>query len=155
MNKQFGVYLCPWLLCIGMILVLSCSLLSAQTIISGDIAGNVSDPTGAAVADAMVTLTSLESGAVQSIRTDNSGSFRFPLLRPGEYRLERQGEMLRCPWHGWEFDIKTGQSWCHPESVKARTYNVEVVPGEVLAKGPFVAETVPVAVEQNYVVLDL
>jgi hypothetical protein len=29
------------------------------------------------------------------------------------------------------------------------------VPGEALAKGPFVAETVPVAVEQNYVVLEL
>jgi 3-phenylpropionate/trans-cinnamate dioxygenase ferredoxin subunit len=63
--------------------------------------------------------------------------------------------MLRCPWHGWEFDIKTGQSWCHPESVKARTYQVEVVAGETLAKGPFVAETVPVSVEQNYVVVEL
>ena len=73
----------------------------------------------------------------------------------GEYRLERHGEMLRCPWHGWEFDIRTGQSWCHPESVKARTYQVEVVPGETLAKGPFVAETVPVSVEQNYVVVEL
>ena len=57
--------------------------------------------------------------------------------------------MLRCPWHGWEFDIKTGQSWCHPESVKARTYKVEVVPGEALAKGPFVAETVQVTVERT------
>ena len=74
---------------------------------------------------------------------------------PGKYRLSRKGELLRCPWHGWEFDIKTGQSWCHPESVKARTYNVEVVPGEALAKGPFVAETVPVSVEQNYVVVEL
>ena len=88
MNKRFGVYLSPWLLCMGMIVVLSCSLVSAQTIISGDIAGNVTDPTGAAVADARVTLNSLESGAVQSVKTDNSGSFRFPLLRPGEYRLE-------------------------------------------------------------------
>jgi 3-phenylpropionate/trans-cinnamate dioxygenase ferredoxin subunit len=69
--------------------------------------------------------------------------------------LERVGEMLRCPWHGWEFDIKTGQSWCHPESVKARTYQVAVVAGETLAKGPFVAETVPVSVEQNYVVVEL
>jgi 3-phenylpropionate/trans-cinnamate dioxygenase ferredoxin subunit len=63
--------------------------------------------------------------------------------------------MLRCPWHGWEFDIRTGQSWCHPESVKARTYKVEVVPGETLAKGPFVAESVPVRVEENYVVVDV
>jgi nitrite reductase/ring-hydroxylating ferredoxin subunit len=80
---------------------------------------------------------------------------RFTADRPGDYRLTRHGEMLRCPWHGWEFDIKTGQSWCHPESVKARTYPVEVVPGEALAKGPFVAETVAVSVEQQYVVVEV
>ena len=74
---------------------------------------------------------------------------------PGKYQYLRRGEVIRCPWHGWEFDIKTGQSWCHPESVKARTYQVEVVPGETLAKGPFVAETVPVSVEQHYVVVEL
>lgn len=80
---------------------------------------------------------------------------RFESSRPGEYSLTHEGEMLRCPWHGWEFDIKTGQSWCHPDSVKARTYKVQVVPGETLAKGPFVAETVPVTIEQNYVVVEL
>src|SRR5690606_21954687 len=24
---------------------------------------------------------------------------------PGEYTYTRRGEILRCPWHGWEFDI--------------------------------------------------
>src|SRR5689334_22519453 len=57
--------------------------------------------------------------------------------RPGQYRLTRQGEMLRCPWHGWEFDIRTGQSWCEPDGVRARTYAVTVEPGAELAKGPF------------------
>ena len=80
---------------------------------------------------------------------------RFESDRPGDYKLTHHGEMLRCPWHGWEFDIKTGQSWCHPESVKARNYPVEVVPGEALAKGPFVAETVPVSVDRNYIVVDV
>ncbi len=56
----------------------------------------------------------------------------------------REEELLRCPWHGWEFDIRTGQSWCDPDSVRARTYSVTVEPGEALAKGPFVAETLPV-----------
>jgi len=37
--------------------------------------------------------------------------------------------------------------------VHARTFAVEVEPGEALAKGPFAAETVPVAVEQTYVVV--
>jgi nitrite reductase/ring-hydroxylating ferredoxin subunit len=73
--------------------------------------------------------------------------------RPGEYRLTRAGEMLRCPWHGWEFDIRTGQSWCDPETMRVRNYPVSVKPGETVVKGPFVAETVSVRVEQNYVVV--
>ncbi|MBV8458747.1 MAG: Rieske 2Fe-2S domain-containing protein, partial [Acetobacteraceae bacterium] len=74
---------------------------------------------------------------------------------PGEYQYSRHGEILRCPWHGWEFDIRTGQSWCEPDSVRARTYNVTIEPGEQLAKGPFVAETVPVRVEGRYVVVEV
>jgi 3-phenylpropionate/trans-cinnamate dioxygenase ferredoxin subunit len=80
---------------------------------------------------------------------------RFEADRPGEYRLTQSGGMLRCPWHCWEFDIRTGQSWCDPDSVRARTYNVTVEPGETLAKGPFAAETVPVSVEQDYIVLEV
>ena len=34
---------------------------------------------------------------------------------PGNYRIARQGEFVRCPWHGWEYEIATGQSWCDPE----------------------------------------
>ena len=74
---------------------------------------------------------------------------------PGEYRLARRGEMLRCPWHCWEFDIRTGQSGCDPDSVRARTYGVTVEPGESLAKGPFAAETVAVEVDRDYVVVTL
>ncbi|MCL2427804.1 MAG: Rieske (2Fe-2S) protein [Alphaproteobacteria bacterium] len=75
--------------------------------------------------------------------------------RPGTFRLIRKGEMLRCPWHGWEFDLRTGQSWCDPDSVRARSYKVTVEPGETLAKGPFTAETVAVSVDRDYVVVEL
>jgi 3-phenylpropionate/trans-cinnamate dioxygenase ferredoxin subunit len=74
---------------------------------------------------------------------------------PGQYRVSRQGELLRCPWHGWEFDIKTGQSYCDPKGTFVKAYPVTVEDGETLAKGPFVAETFPVTVEENYVVLEL
>ena len=72
---------------------------------------------------------------------------------PGTYRLIQRGEMLRCPWHGWLFEIKTGQSWCDG-ATRARSIPVVVETGEELARGPFQAETVPVAVEDRYVVLE-
>ncbi|MSO75364.1 MAG: Rieske (2Fe-2S) protein [Alphaproteobacteria bacterium] len=80
---------------------------------------------------------------------------RMEAAAPGQYRLTRPGEMLRCPWHGWEFDIRTGQSWCDPDNVRVRSYAVSVEPGETLAKGPFVADTVSVTVDQHYIVVDL
>jgi 3-phenylpropionate/trans-cinnamate dioxygenase ferredoxin subunit len=29
---------------------------------------------------------------------------------PGEYIYGLEGLVLRCPWHGWEFDVRTGES---------------------------------------------
>lgn len=82
---------------------------------------------------------------------------------PGEYTYTRQGEILRCPWHGWEFDVKTGQSWFDPAGTRVRSYKVsvenlapEAVETETLGmeKGPYVAETYPVTVEQPYVLVE-
>jgi len=74
---------------------------------------------------------------------------------PGDYRYSRDGEILRCPWHGWEFDIRTGQSYLNPRRVKARNYPVEIETGTALAKGPYVAETVPIKVEDEYLVVTI
>jgi nitrite reductase/ring-hydroxylating ferredoxin subunit len=74
---------------------------------------------------------------------------------PGDYRLTRPGEMIRCPWHCWEFDIRTGQSYCDPRRFRAKAYPVNVEPGSAVVKGPYVAETINVAVESDYVVVDL
>jgi nitrite reductase/ring-hydroxylating ferredoxin subunit len=74
---------------------------------------------------------------------------------PGVYQRSRIGEMLRCPWHGWEFDMRNGQSYFDPARVKIRTYPVVVEDGETLAKGPFVAETFQVYVEDSYVVVEI
>ena len=83
---------------------------------------------------------------------------------PGEYSYTRPGEIIRCPWHGWEYDLKTGQSWFDPRSVRVRAYEVTVAPGQELvsepgmegfAKGPYVAETYPVSVEKTYLVVEV
>ena len=75
--------------------------------------------------------------------------------QPGEYRYSRPGEIIRCPWHGWEFDIRTGKSFCDPAKVNLRSYPVEVAAGQNVVEGPYVAETVPVTVEQDYIVVEV
>jgi 3-phenylpropionate/trans-cinnamate dioxygenase ferredoxin subunit len=74
----------------------------------------------------------------------------------GEFHYSRAGEIVRCPWHGWEYDLRTGQSWFDPGKVRVRNYEVSVIAGfEGLEKGPYVAETFPVSVEQQYVVVEV
>jgi nitrite reductase/ring-hydroxylating ferredoxin subunit len=74
---------------------------------------------------------------------------------PGEYVYSRAGEIVRCPWHGWEFDIRTGQSFCEPGRVNLRTFPVEVAAGSAVVEGPYVAETIPVSVEEQYLVVEM
>jgi nitrite reductase/ring-hydroxylating ferredoxin subunit len=84
---------------------------------------------------------------------------------PGEYHYSRAGEMLRCPWHGWEFDIRTGQSWFDPARVRVRSYDVTVEGQQSIAadpllqagleRGPYVAETYEVTLERRHVVVDV
>ena len=74
---------------------------------------------------------------------------------PGEIEYTKLGEIIRCPWHGWEFDVRTGQSYCDPDNTYVRQYAVSVEPGSELLKGPYVVETFQVAVEENYVVIEM
>jgi 3-phenylpropionate/trans-cinnamate dioxygenase ferredoxin subunit len=79
---------------------------------------------------------------------------------PGEYTYERDGEILRCPWHGWEFDVTTGRSWFDPARTRVRAYETsvetatpETEPG--YRPGPYVAERYEVEVRRRYVVVHL
>ena len=73
---------------------------------------------------------------------------------PGQYHFSRAGEFVRCPWHQWEFDIRTGKSWFDPRRTKVRPFPAEVAEGATLVEGPYTAETFPVRVEEAYVVVE-
>lgn len=46
----------------------------------------------------------------------------------GEYEMIRHGEIIQCPWHGWKFDIETGESVFNPHELRTRTFDVGVEP---------------------------
>jgi nitrite reductase/ring-hydroxylating ferredoxin subunit len=78
---------------------------------------------------------------------------RFVSEQPGTVRLADGPPLVVCPWHGWQYDLETGQSYA-PGNSDARSYGVSVEPGSVVAAGRYIAETFPVRVEDDYVVLD-
>lgn len=85
---------------------------------------------------------------------------------PGSFDYSPRKEILTCPWHGWEFHVRTGQSWCDPRRLRVRSYQVSVedgalltadasAPAHGLVRGPYVVETYPVTVEGRYLVVDV
>jgi nitrite reductase/ring-hydroxylating ferredoxin subunit len=106
---------------------------------------------------------------------------RFEADAPGELRFDPAAAMVQCPWHGWEYDIRTGQSYFDS---RVRPYPVDVENGAAVSRdvkegeavrrehdgedrlasglsgiglepGPYVAEAFEVSVEDDYVVLTL
>jgi hypothetical protein len=55
--------------------------------LNGQIEGTVSDENNAAVTNAIITVTNIETGATRTVTTDESGVYRFPLLPLGTYRI--------------------------------------------------------------------
>ncbi len=48
---------------------------------------------------------------------------------PGEFYWGREGEILACPWHGWEFDLLTGKALA--DKRRLRLYPVTVEDGTI------------------------
>ena len=85
---------------------------------------------------------------------------------PGDVRMEGEPALLACPWHGWEYELATGQSFLGPGEPGVKAYAVSVEKGEALGDdepaakggrqpGPYKVETFPVYVEEDYVVLEV
>ena len=71
---------------------------------------------------------------------------------PGEIEWTREGEIMRCPWHGWEFDILNG-STIFQSKARVKTYDVRVEKA-ALARLVEGVETYPVDVENELVILE-
>lgn len=52
--------------------------------------------------------------------------------QPGEdFQYERDGEILRCPWHGFSYDVTTGVCLTAPDRLRVKTYPLVIEQSEV------------------------
>jgi hypothetical protein len=68
--------------------VLTVTNVAAQSITSGDITGTVTDPSGAAVPNATVTLINVSTNATESAVSTQQGSYRFAFVPRGSYTIK-------------------------------------------------------------------
>ncbi|MBC8012282.1 MAG: Rieske (2Fe-2S) protein [Burkholderiales bacterium] len=73
----------------------------------------------------------------------------------GEYTWASAGGIVRCPWHGWEFEIASGRSIFNPHRVRTQALPVTVEPAAAASAtdtDPSV-ETYPVETGEGWVVV--
>ncbi len=74
-------------LALMLFLIFAFDVLAQSQALNGQIEGTVSDQSNAAVPNAVITVTNIETGATRTVTTDESGVYRFPLLPLGTYRI--------------------------------------------------------------------
>jgi Carboxypeptidase regulatory-like domain len=76
-------------LSLGAILLMTCSGMLAQTTVStGSIVGTLTDPQGAVISGAGVTITNVGTGQIIELTTNSAGSYNSGALAPGSYRVK-------------------------------------------------------------------
>ncbi len=55
----------------------------------------------------------------------------WPPCKPGELVYAKHGEVLACPWHGWEYDIRSGAELHQPKPTHLHKFPVTVEDGQV------------------------
>jgi nitrite reductase/ring-hydroxylating ferredoxin subunit len=51
---------------------------------------------------------------------------------PGELQFTRDGEVLQCPRHGWEFDVRSGFELYQERPARLKKYDVKIEDHEIL-----------------------
>jgi hypothetical protein len=91
----------PWLLLLPILAL-------AQGETTSAIVGSVTDPIGAAIPGAAVTVTNVENGLKRSVKTDDAGRFSFPQLKPGVYSVKAEADRF-APQQNKSVSAQLGQ----------------------------------------------
>src|SRR5206468_10284868 len=65
-------------------------------VINATLSGTVMDATGALIPGVEISATETETGLVSTALTNESGTYQFPILHPGPYRLSASLAVFQC-----------------------------------------------------------
>jgi hypothetical protein len=80
----------PKIVASAAVLVICCMRAWGQGETTSAVAGSVTDPAGAAIPGASVTIISSDNGLKRTVRTDEAGRYGFPQLKPGIYSVKAE-----------------------------------------------------------------
>lgn len=98
---------------------------------SSNIQGVATDPSGAAIPGATLTLTNTATGVAKTTQTDAHGNYHFVSVAPGRYRLQAHAQGFSNT--GVEINLQTGETLNMPFSLKVQALQQQV---EVTAQPP-------------------
>ena len=86
----------PFLGVLAIVFLVALSVPSANAqVMLGSMVGNVTDPSGAAVPQANVTVTHTQTNDVRTTTTNEAGDYTIPTMAAGTYRVEISKEGFR------------------------------------------------------------
>ncbi len=94
--KSQSLLMCTGLVCLMAIVLFSPRLMWTQSLTTGEINGTVTDPSGAAVPNATVTLKNNATGQTSTATSNSTGAYRFGLLNPGSYTVSASSQGLQA-----------------------------------------------------------
>lgn len=106
-------------------------LVSQTTISTGSIVGTVTDPSGAVVGGAKVTITNKATGQAVTTTTTSAGTYTSGALTPGNYQVRVEGQGFKTTELGVTVQVNTTASGNIKFEVGQSTQVVEVQASEV------------------------
>jgi hypothetical protein len=115
-----------FILLAGLVVVAYATSAAGQSLVSGQIDGKVTDPTGAVVPNVSINLVSTDTGFSAVTTTDAEGVFHFALLKPGSYTVTVKKDGFRTTKRTVEVALGQSQNLPIPLEVGGMVETVEI-----------------------------
>ena len=86
-RNRASKYFLRFVICLSLVLTISGTLVWAQSTSTGTLFGQVTDPTGASVVGAAVTITDTSTGISRTVSSNETGRYIFVNVTPGVYDI--------------------------------------------------------------------